>query len=1198
MPRPERPVDPFAGPVEQFAFDLRKLREKAGSPGYRELGKVAHYSASTLADAARGAKLPTLAVTLAFVRACGGNENEWRDRWQELNDTTAPEPIDAPYVGLSPFSEADADRFHGRERLLVKLNEKVAAHRFVLVTGASGSGKSSLLRAGLLASDDRPHKLITPGATPLAHDLGDVELLVVDQFEELFTLCPDQTVRTAFIRALLDSPAQVVVGLRADFYGHCAQHPELVDALEDAQVLVGPMTTDELRSAITQPAIAAGCTLETALVARLIADATGEPGVLPHVSHALLETWSRRRGTTLTLASYHESGGITRAIAQTAEKVYTGLDPDQQHQARQVLLRLTSPGDGTEDTKRRAGKAELGAPGVVEQLAAARLLTLDEDTVEISHEAVIRSWPRLRDWISEDREGLRVHRKLTAAAADWEAHDRDPGALYRGVPLSLATERAARTDLNPQEQAFLDASTAAEQRGTRKLRRLVALLSVLLLVAAVATGFAIHAQRTATEQGTVALVQKAIAEANAMQDTNPALAAQLRLAAYRLSPRPEARDSLLSTFAAPYATRIAAHSDATSEAEFTPDDKTMVTAGRDNILIFWDTTDTHRPVELSRLGPFTDYVHDLKFFNNGKSLVTAGRDGTARLWDTSDPRHPTELGRVTGHAPILLTVAVTPDARVLVTGGEDKTIKLWDITDLRSPKPLSILTGHEHPVHGVTISPDGTLLASASLDGTARLWDIAKPAEPQHLFTITEPDERAVQAVGFSPDGKLLATAGNNRTAKIWDITAPRAAKLLSTITDHTSLIHDLQFSPDGRHLATGSEDKTIRLWDITDPAKPVRYKEFRGHADIIWSLRFNHDGSMLVTTSDDRTVRIEHLREQPLIAHLDTIWGVEYDTAGRFVATAGEDRTARLWRPDGPHLRPLATLNHPMPVGVVLLNRRGDVLLTSDFGGTAKLWDTTDPAHPRELATLPRGQIWTGGGAFSHDGRTLLAIDAAGSARLLDVSDPRNPAEVGVLKLAPASSVAWGSFSGDDRTVAAVVGSREIQLFDISDRAHPEELPSIKESSNVLSAEFSGSTLAVSGTDSTASLWSLADQHKPSRLSTLTGRSGPATRLAFSVDGHQLATAGSDQTVDVWDIQDPAKPVEIATMTGHTDHVWDLAFGPDGSLLSASADHTVRRWDVDVDRVARRVCETAAPVMSKAEWDRYFAGVSYQPPC
>lgn len=408
MPRKERPLDAESGPLLELAAGLRQLRQKAGNPPYRELANKAHYSISTLSSAASGQRLPTLAVTLAYVRACDGDLEEWERRWREAAEClgaeahTDPGSAEAcgtppPYAGLRSFREQDAEWFFGRERLVEELAERLERQRFVVVIGASGSGKSSLLRAGLVPRL-RPVAttvVLTPGPRPLeecAVQLGalagvtpgglyeelkedpanlgrvvrqaiarsgaDELVLVVDQFEETFTLCPDDAERDRFIAALVTAASaeagrcRVALGVRADFYAHCTHHAPLVEAMRDAQVPVGPMNLDELRRAVVKPAQQAGLTVEGALLASLTAQAHGQAGVLPLLSHALLQTWRRRRGNALTLAAFDAAGGLEGGLARTAEEFYQRLDPEQRKLAQGVFMRLTALGEGTEDTRR------------------------------------------------------------------------------------------------------------------------------------------------------------------------------------------------------------------------------------------------------------------------------------------------------------------------------------------------------------------------------------------------------------------------------------------------------------------------------------------------------------------------------------------------------------------------------------------------------------------------------------------------------------------------------------------------------------------------------------------------------------------------------------------------------------------------------------------------------------------------------
>ncbi|WP_436498924.1 nSTAND1 domain-containing NTPase [Actinokineospora sp. HUAS TT18] len=545
MPRGERRLDGEDSALVRFAVDLRRLREKAGSPSYRELARRAHYSSTTLSDAASGRQLPTLAVALAYVRACEGAIDEWESRWREVAAELSADPVPAdavaPYVGLAALGPQDADRFHGRSTLLDDLADRVARGRFVAVVGASGVGKSSLLRAGLIArvrAEGRTAVLMTPGPRPMAGLTAKLDglpadsLLVIDQFEELFTLCQDRDERVRFLEAI--GQTRVVIGLRADFVAHCADHPELLSAMTDAQVMVGAMSTEELRHMVVAPATRLGYTVEDALVEAIVAEAAGRAAVLPLVSHALLETWRRRNGGVLTLADYRAAGGIRGALAQTAEACYSALSERRQCLARELFLRLTAFGEGTEDTKRRISRDELDTTdpdttAVLATVADARLITLDESTVELTHDALITAWPRLHQWLAADRDGLRVHRKLTEATHTWQSLDQDPGVLYRGAQLTIAREWvAAGRVLNPAELAFLDAGIDLEARELRaaarrdrQLRFLTVGLVVLLLVAIGLTVVAFEQRGQAVEMRQTAISRQLATQAQTLADSQP-----------------------------------------------------------------------------------------------------------------------------------------------------------------------------------------------------------------------------------------------------------------------------------------------------------------------------------------------------------------------------------------------------------------------------------------------------------------------------------------------------------------------------------------------------------------------------------------------------------------------------------------------------------------------------------------------------
>ncbi|MFD0412265.1 hypothetical protein [Streptomyces sp. NPDC127108] len=535
MGRKENPVDPSAGPVQQFAFELRKLRQEADSPTYRQMARSARYSVTALSQAAAGTALPSLAVTLAYVRACGGNVPQWERRWKEAHEATAlAEPregrMQPPYQGLARFEPDDHDRFFGRDTLVDVARALMSEHRFTAVLGPSGSGKSSVLRAGLIpalragADGLAAIRILTPGEHPLrTHapalhpaDSDADTVVIVDQFEEVFTLCHDPAERTAFIERLLtsrdpDSRLRVVIAVRADFYGRCAERRTLANALTASSLLVGPMSEAELREVVVKPAQAVGLIVERDLTARLISEIKDEPGGLPLLSHVLLETWRRCRGRALTMEAYEAAGGLHGAIAQTAETIHTQFTEAQADLARLLLLRLITPGEGAPDTRRPVPRSELDlaedtgdVDQVLDRLARARLITLDDDTVDLAHEALITSWPRLRGWIDTGRERLLVHRRLTEAAHAWAQHHRHRDSLWRGPRLNAAEEHwttpSQQQSLTCVERDFLQASTAARSRARRLRRVLVAVVSVLVVLASLAGGLALQQHRTAQRQ--------------------------------------------------------------------------------------------------------------------------------------------------------------------------------------------------------------------------------------------------------------------------------------------------------------------------------------------------------------------------------------------------------------------------------------------------------------------------------------------------------------------------------------------------------------------------------------------------------------------------------------------------------------------------------------------------------------------------
>ncbi|MFD4671009.1 helix-turn-helix domain-containing protein [Lentzea sp. NPDC058450] len=868
MPRRERPLDEGESGLLRFAADLRRLRERAGSPTYRELSRRAHYSAAALSEAAGGRKLPSLAVTKAYAKACDADPEEWARRWRAVVESEPHAANDSPYVGLAMFQPGDAPKFFGRERLTAEL--LVTKNRFTGVFGPSGVGKSSLLRAGLIARTRDPVLLFTPGANPveecalalarltgreaadLADELADPvrlteehpHLVVVDQFEELFTLCRDEDHRQWLITALLHC-TKVVIGVRADFYGHCARYPDLVEALEGAHLLLGPMTPDELRLAITEPAAAVGAKVETALLARLMADAVGQAAVLPLLSHALAQTWQHRRGMTLTLAGYEEVGGLDHAVARTAQEVFDTLSPQGRHQAKRILLRLVT----AEDTKRRAQHDELEADDdVLLALAAARLVVIDRDGVELAHEALIRGWPEFQGWVEQERENIKAQREITHATRTWESLDRDAGALLRGRRLANVPDGLS---LNARERAFLAASRAAEEevslstrRRTRRHRQLLAALAALVVVAASSTAFALQANRTADEQRATAVVLRAVGEANSLRSTNPALAQQVALAAYRLVPLPQARNGLRQEDVPSQVLREA-QSDVTALV----------------------------------VGPTQQQV------------VTGHRDGTVVLTTLNDLPSPRTSLDATRHTGAVTALAMDPAGGFVASVGEDGAVHVVDVS-LGRPRELTVL-----PVRAKAIAWQGTTLVTTDDDGALSFWTDLRLGRAR-LVTTAQLGLGPLAGLSFRPDGHVLAAVTTGRAVHLVDVTDPRDVKLLSLTREFAG---GAQFAGHNDLITTASA--AVHLWDTTDPRNPVRRAEIPSGGGEVTAAWLGAGRAAVAT--DDGLVRLwvvdggEPVEQALLRGHAGPVTAVGLTPRGDEVVTGGADRAVRLWNAD-----------------------------------------------------------------------------------------------------------------------------------------------------------------------------------------------------------------------------------------------------------------------------------------------------------
>ncbi|MBV9012081.1 MAG: PD40 domain-containing protein [Pseudonocardiales bacterium] len=1134
----------------------------------------------------------------------------------------------------------------------------------LLVVGPSGCGKSSLVRAGLLhamAAEPGWWTLapMLPGADPVAalvrelaitaHQLvpgwsvaevghrvddggltGLVDelllagrarrlLVVVDQFEELFTQSTP-VARAHFVRLLhpaLGGPVQVVATLRPEFLDPLLVDPDLA-VLPTRPYPLRPLRREALAAVIQGPAHLAGIGVDEELVARLVGD-TDSGEALPLLAFTLAQLAEGiSRGGQLSPRRYDQLGGVQGALTRQAEAALAEASAASGRGRAEILaglLRLVTVDEQGRPTRWRVPRDEL--PEIVlrelDAFVRRRLLTTDSDqgrvVIGVAHEAFLSAWAPLAQAIEANASALRARRAVEQAATEWDKEKRSPARLWEHGQLAAAVADTGariqagdlvtdRVELSPTAHLFLRSSI---RRDRIRRRGAITVLSVLLVLAVVAAGIAVIQQRAAAHQRDLAVSRQVAGQALQLRATHPGLAAQLALAAYHLAPTTQARGSLLSISATPYATRLTAHTSTVHSVAFSPDGRTLATGSLDRTARLWDIRDPDHPTLLSTLTGHTNWVNSVAFSPDGHTVATGSADDTARLWDVRNPRQPAPLGVLTGHTGSVRSVAFSPDGHTLATSSDDRTARLWDVRDPHQPAPLGALTGHTGSVWSVAFSPDGRTLATASLDQTARLWDIGDPHQPAPLGVLTG-HTSAVYSVAFSPDGRTLATASLDDTARLWDIRNPRQPALLGTLTAHTSAVCSVAFSPDGRTLATASADDTARLWDIRNPRQPASLGVLTGHTSAVYSVAFSPDGRTLATASNDHTARLWDLPGPIVAGHTNIVFSVAFSPDGRTLATASLDDTARLWDIRNPRQpAPLSVLTgHTNVVYSVAFSPDGHTLATASHDRTARLWDIRDPRQPTLLSTLTGHTNWVNSVAFSPDGRTLATSSDDQTARLWDIRDPHQPTPLATLT-GPTSAVLSVAFSPDGHTLATASADRTARLWDIRNPRQPALLGTLTgHTSAVYSVAFSpdGHTLATASDDHTARLWDIRDPRQPAPLGTLTGHTNTVYSVAFSPDGRTLATASADDTARLWDIRNPRQPAPLGTLTGHTNSVWSVAFSPDGHTLpTASDDHTARLWETSLDNVVARICRIT-PTITRSEWDQYLPGLTYRPPC
>jgi WD40 repeat protein/DNA-binding SARP family transcriptional activator len=1186
-------------------------------------------------------------------------------------------PIPCPFKGLAPFEASDADFFCGRESLVSELIARLAEWPLVGILGPSGIGKSSLLRAGVLpalragalpGSGQWRQVLIRPGRHPrdelqqaLGGDLdnalaalakGERIVIAVDQLEELFTACDRDSERWAFLEQLAaashDHERRVVVlcALRADFYGRLGSYHEFAELLSRSHVLVGPMDKEGLREVIERPAARAGLDVEPQLVDVLLGEVLEEPGGLPLLSTTLLELWQQSNGRVLRLDDYRAKGGVSGAVARIAETAFMHLSQREQSVARTVLLRLTD-GDEGSPARRSVPLPELerinGGPRVLKALTDSRLVTVGAGVVELSHEALLREWPRYRGWLEEDRVGRRLHAHLTAAAAEWDARGRDPGDLYRGARLAAALDWSThhRDDLDRLERAFLAASQFAADRAARRQRsqnrRLRALLigtGVLLLIATIAGIAALVGEHQASTDARLAAAEARAAlgrqlGAEAASEPRLDVAELLAREAVALDRSPQTEGTLLQTLLRTPAV-VGTFPLPTSSAPrvaVSPDGKTLaVSDSAASQLRFYDVNSRRR------LGdPLSDFSGDqpAAYSSDGSLLVypagafLAVRDAHSLALRARLPLGSSFTHEVTSDVS-QGSILIAPDRRsvfyafwLMNAAGQPTTAYLdrWSLPTGRRLPPLRI--------------GSGPLLALRLVDRATRLM-IVTPHDVRIYDAGTLKLLRSVpipagtippSTAAISPDGNTIAIGSKSGSVSFMNA-ANGAAR--HGLPGHAGSVAEVLFTPDGRRAVSVGDDKVI-VWDpkrdtevaqLSGPAGRVQGAQVSPHGTTLYTAALG--GEVLAwdltgTRSFGRSARLGATRPccDPLSSHAPPL-AVSGD-GSRFAVPIGTS-TVGVFATGT--LRRLATFTitpRGDPITALAWSPAGATLAVGAHGGLVQLWRVH--SAPRFVRSLPGLEPAIGMNeatqslAFSPDG-SLIAATAKSQTRSIGRTFAVPFGTMAIWRATTGRLVAQPSdlgagdglggsdavaFSRDGKLLAATLLAGGVRVFDSANGRVLRELTAPGDQS--VSLAFAGDRTLAAGTQGgTVETWNAATGRR--LAAPLLAASAPISAMAFDPSGHRLATTGyQNGTAKLWfsdTLQQEGPGLGLDPAATST-----VAFAPaSGELIAADSDGKVFTWPASLSTWEQRACSLAGRNLTRAEWRQYVARPGYTTVC
>ncbi|MEA5499119.1 nSTAND1 domain-containing NTPase [Limnoraphis robusta] len=1171
-----------------------------------------------------------------------------------------------PYQGLYHFSYENSEYFFGREVFVEELFEYTETRNFIPVLGASGSGKSSVILAGLVPKlvqagrwqfthfrpGNDPFNALAQALVPLYEPnlnkteliaqarqlagyfknntvlLSDVfatiqqnnpqnrTLLIADQFEELYTLCPDEKIRRQFLDTLLNTfktfaeqsslSTVLVATMRADFLGNALSYRPLVDVLKNANIMLGPMNENELRDVIEKPAQKLGVSFEHGLVERILDDVEQQPGNLPLLEFALTELWKKRQGKQLTHKAYEEIGEVSGALTGYADEKFSKLKPEEKERVRRIFLQLVQPGAGREDTRRVATQADFNESNwdLVKQLADARLVVTsrteknseqETETVEVVHEALIRNWGQLRKWMEVDREFRTWQEQLRSAKKQWEENHRDQGSLLRGSALLKAEEKLQerpedleaeklfiqesiqdrdRLQLQEEERKeqlakaqkeALEASQAreAQQKQANKKLRIGAIFLSVVTVAAIAAAVGAWYQ---TKQAQNQTIQAQLNLANSLGQTSKAqltegkdleafleaIRAGKILQKYRAKD-PQVLGALIgNVYEGRERNRLLGHQNWVQSVSISKDGKTIVSGSYDNTIKVWNR---ETGALIRTLTGHDSWVLSVSISNDSKTIVSGSADNTIKVWNLETP--DAEPLTLTGHNRQVNSVSISNDSKTVVSGSADNTIKVWN---LETGALIRTLTGHNGPVNSVSISNDSKTIVSGSDDNTIKVWNLQTGAL---IRTLTGHDSW-VRSVSISNDSKTIVSGNADSTIKVWNL---ETGKEISTLKGHKGQVWSVSISNDSKTIVSGSEDSTIKVWNLETPdAEPLTLK---GHDNHVWSVSISNDGT-IVSCSGDNTIKVWNLQTgeeiRTLTGHGGKVNSVSISNDSKTIVSGSEDSTIKVWNLETrEEIRTLT--GHGGPVRSVSISNDSKTIVSGSDDNTIKVWNLETPdAEPLTLKGH-NGQV--NSVSISNDSKTIVSGSGDNTIKVWNLETP--DAEPLTLK-GHNGSVNSVSISNDSKTIVSGSDDNTIKVWNLeTPDAEPLTLPGHNGQVWSVSISNDSKTIVSGGADYNIKVWNLETGEL---IRTLTGHRYWVRSVSISNDSKTIVSGSNDNdynNIKVWNLETGEL---IRTLKGHQHWVNSVSISNDGTIVSGSDDYTIKVWDIDFDSLMERNCD------------------------